>query len=1107
MFSPFNSNNPESSPQEENNTTNNRFKLNTSLSPSIYRSRPLHIMSRNSSNLSEEMNGVFSEHTSSETINNNTASKGKACDNCRAKKIKCNFGDPCDQCLKRQMKIKKRMEKSGVSIPLLKCTYAYEISTVKKNLQSADKRVSEKQILEMVKNKLDCLNKVLIDETAFSETNVTNGNLKSIPNLYKPLIKSKFSPHLKDLLEIGKEEIKKKENNNTLRIYSKLIETEVGNRNLLRQIKNEDHYCPKEPVKKIGKRKPNKEKLKSLGNSLLKNSTKCTANTILDKEFNNRNTNKQSNKVYLDQEKESFKSSFLATHPPAENGSLKSRLTDMTSPLMLKNLLKTTEAFQNISPVLSKIKYLTDLLKTDSEIYLQKLFKTMGKPFYLDIPPHVIDYLIEVYLDNNKIWFNFMFMKDMKDFAEQFRSDQKSIDETEIFLMNTVLLLSCQIGKGVIYCPKKKPKGIDQDTLIIWENIILLNCISFYHKFLIFPSPSLDEGTDLNALFKSTMRKLQSLLLLGYYFSNSPAPRLFVHLFSIIITVSQDFHFDNLNFFGDRITMELKVQARNLWLSSFIAEKHISVTFGKPEFILGFDDNVLGDEIFINSLITHDPSFDDNIRIDYSHENTSWIKFLRRIPLGNMYVGFFLRLELLKIETVYYKTLVACENEYAKKEVMIKKCDFILKAFEEFEIKAKKFLEINTEESVDIWIKKISKKTKGKQVCQLISHLFLTLNTLKLNTFIFMLDLQYKQKFEKNYDLKEIIDCEFQVEVHNMASAQLSLLDFMFEHSWPARVGSEVIISFITALAPFFYNSVLDKGYLKLNLKRMVNMIKKFASIGLSENFYDPLKWNTATLHSIFYMKILYLCHPDVFMKVFESDFSNMFITEYTGAFNCIKEFKSKMTKHIETATQSISKLPANMRIGLSDQSSWNPARQTSSISSSLSANPLNYLHRDLYDKRNSIDSVNSNYVLPKIFSNVSTPRAGSLNGISNINTPLGLFAKDNLHSDFDFQEKLMDLLDPNCVCDFLEDDLMFGDKNNSQKKKDVQYPIQTPNGAGSRNVFKQSNNKNVSQQDKRFLFSNIEDEFESLINQNFFGANTFKPDAYTEDDLFFKNE
>lgn len=1020
--------------------------------------------------------------------------KGQACDNCRVKKIKCDFGYPCDKCIKRTEKNKKRMQKTGVSIPIVKCTYAYEISSVKKKVQCSDKRISEKQILSLVKEKVETLSQALTKDVLFVKS-----NHKDVDNIISEVSNNKtvFNSNLQKVLTLDMNEIITKEDKRTLNIYSKIIDREIGTKRQLRQIKEEDVFFCNETTKKVGKLKSNNEKLKLLGVSYSRSSVQ-NGNGI-DKTKKTANS-KPSSKLYLEQEKEIFNSSFISSQNSLEKGSIKSRLSDITSPLLLKKLLETTEAFQKIAPVLEKINYLTDLLKTDSEIYLQKLFETMERPFYIDIPDNILNHLMDTYLKNSEMWYLFVSENKMRtyimNFKKDFKSNQKEMDETELFLLNTVLLVACQMGKGELYKPSQQLKPADQDSLVFWENIFLLNSISFYQKFLIFPRPSLDDDANLNVLFKSTIRKLQSLFLLGHYFSNSPAPRLFVHLFSIVITISQDFHFDHLDFYGDKISMDLKIQARNLWVSCFIAEKHVSVTFGKPEFIMGFDDNVLYDKIFIASLSQYNFFPAEQLVVDYSNENTPWMKCLRQNSIGVLFVGLFLRLELLKIETVYFKTIVACKNETTAPDLLLEKCELVIKSFEDFEIKAKKFLQLDPEQAIDNWLSNIAKTDKNKNSIDVTSFLFLNFYTLKLNLLIVYFDLQYKL----DHECLKTSKCIFQVELHNIASTLMNLLEYMFENPWPIRVSSEIIICYINALSPFFYNSIIDKHYLKLNLKRMVTIIKKFAALGLTKNFFDPLKWNTATLNSIFYMKILYLCHADVFQDVLKDDFKNIFFEEYTGAFIIIKEFKSKMIKQIDISTKSIAKLTSDMKIGLSNQSSWNPVRPVSSF-----ANSHDSLQSVVESKIQKTDSVR-NFSLLKTLSNLSTPKVDSSTGMNY--TPLGLLVKDNLNDNFDFQDKLISMLDPSSVYDFWKDDPLLNSKNEIQNKNNNPTLIQTPNVFGSSITQPQVDTSfNNLMDDIEPQNTNIANDLDNFIKQTFFAANNFNSDAYTEDDMLFKNK
>ncbi|XBW37861.1 hypothetical protein QEN19_003436 [Hanseniaspora menglaensis] len=1019
--------------------------------------------------------------------------KGKACDNCRAKKIKCDFGYPCDKCLKRESKNRKRAEKTGVHIPLLKCTYAYELTTVKKKCQTAEKRVSEKQIFDMVKDKIDSLEFVLKERNyvrklkSISQQSGTSAFIKLCTS------SDGNSCPLKELDNVDKEEMKKKETQKTLEVYSKIVENEINSRRLLRQIKGEQPFSQTESENQIGKKSTERTIIKKMGSSFVNNRT----TTSID---NSKNLidSKPQDALYLEQEKERFNSSFAATQVTSDR-SLKSRIADVISPQMLKNALKTPEEFEKIVPVLSKIKYLIDLLKTDSEIYLQKLFQKIEKPFYIGIPDVLLDYLLDLFTENTLHWYTFLTEKDIKVSVEKFRNNQKGMDETEIFLINTILLLACQLGKGVIYKTKNPPKNIDSELLITWENIFLLNCISFYQRFLIFPAPTLNEDDrELNILLKITIRKLQSMYLLGYYFNNSPAPRLFVHLFSIVLTVAQDFHFDNLDFYGDKILKDLKLQAQALWICCFISEKHISVTFGKPEFIMGFDNNMLDESIFIDYLSQFGIKCDSDMVVDYSNDQTSWMLFLKNIPLGEMLISWHLRLELLQIETIYYRTVIAAKNEGVDPVLMVTKCNYILKSFDIFEEKARKLLRINADQTVDDWLRRLPKQNRPKFVSEDVGYLFLTLYSLKLNSLIVMVDLEYKM-------CPEMVEgnCKFQVELHNISSMQLSLLDHIFEKSWPVCVGSEIIICFLSALSPLFYNCVLDKGYFRLNIHRMIKIIKKFAGIGLSNNFFDPLKWNSVTLLAIFYMKILYIRHPDVYAESFTESFTILFLDEYTNAFNIIKAFKAKMINYIEASSRGIAKLPEDMKIGISKNSYVDSVKHStyndSSLSSLVVSKEEEMFTKNSSSETNPVESVGF-FSFDQMLSNTETPRIDSISG--QMNTPMGLFSKYSLNNDYSIQNKLMDMLDPSSINELIDDHSLFNEKdskfeNNSFSQKPIQFKQENSTSG------EHENSSNLMDSNKNRP-SNMSTDLNDFFSQNFLTANHFRSNAYTEDDLFF---
>lgn len=1046
--------------------------------------------------------------------------KGPACDNCRIKKIKCDHGQPCGRCLKAQERTIKKNRVCKIQLPLLKCTYEYKINTVKRDVQHSEKRVSERQINSLLNDKINDLDQIILkDETILNKMDMLK-NL-SLGEIEKKLTSKDENNQMVQMLNgiatnlnfLMKKDLKSEKQifeNSIADIYSKVIEYDIQTNSILKSLKNESafNFEFQSSDKKIIKKSQNSKLGKKLGIKISKNDHKedefpkaSTYNQVkpenkgLHNSFQEQEKNLLHN-AYQEQEKEGFDSAFINHSKVHGKASLKSKISEITNPEILSNLLKSTKAYSNVAYYLSRIKHLSDLLKSDSELYLKKLLQNINQPVYLDVPYELFDLLVKTY-DEDLQYCNFYITKSLlKKLAFHFKHDQKRMNETDVFLMNVILLMSCQALKFTVNPRSNDSKQYDKESIQEWETIFLLNCLAFYQKLLTFPKPVINPSLDFAMLFEKTLRKLQAFFLLGHYFNTSPCPRLSVHLFSIVTTIGQDFNYDNLGTYGSSLNMELKIQARNLWICSFITEKHISVTFGNPEFILGFDYKVMIDEIFKHSLKCYDIKFDfneDDIPVDYSNANTPWIQFLKKQKSGLLVIGFFLRLQLLQIETVYYKTIVASKNENENPMITLKKAETLLKAYEDFEIIARNYLDIDCDTSVDDWIKNLFKRFKENKLSHkdklnvdLSTYLFLTLYTLKLSCTIIVADIRCNLKYNDTCDENK---CDLVYSFTVILSTQLSILEYLLETGWSYCASSEIALCYVSCLACLFYNSVLDKDYFKVHIKRMMSIIKKFSTISAEQYFFDPVKWNTAAAHSIFFMRILAACHPDIFEEVLQIDPKTVFYEEYEQAYESIKNFKTTSFKNIKKGKNFIKDLKDSEKVFFTDSSIYNPNVVTQSPLQDINNYTTNDKQNPFVEKKEKV------YMSPFMVNTNSFPFSPSVislnnnsdNDDSNHTLNRWLFKQsldsESSNDDTESDKRLWNLLDPKCVFNVNEEEKLFTRRNSYENKNMFDNELKYPN------------------EQQMFAVSN---DLDSLMKYNFYTSSVFNVDDFLKDDMLF---
>lgn len=1051
------------------------------------------------------------------TIQENTVKRDQACDNCRIKKIKCNNNQPCDCCLKAHEKIKKKNLKSKVQLPLLKCTYDYQINKQKHVVAQSKTRITEKQILTLLNNKVNDMQNILLkDQAMMSELRVIeNLNIGGIEKKliandeYSHMVKmlNQLTNNLDNLLEADFNCERQIIENSIADNYSKIIEYDTNTNNIFNSLKNEFAFSFRvlNSDKRISKKAPNSGLIKKLGIHKSKN-VDSKLDTIFNANLNNIKPQNRGfhevfqeqekisfNNAYQEQEKEGFDPAISNPSKFTEKLSIKSKIFDLTNPEILSNLLRSTNAYSNVAYFLSRIKQLSDLLKTDSELYLKKLMLNINQPVYLEVPHDLFDLLINTYVEKLQYWNIYITKHLLKKLASRFKQDQKSMHETDLFLMNVILLMSCKGYKFSIDQPADNTNQWSKHSIQEWETTFLLNCLAFYQKYLIFPKPLIDPSLDVSTFFEKTLRKLQAMFLLGHYFNNSPCPRFSVHLFSIVITVGQDFNYDNLATYGSSLSMDLKIQARNLWICSFITEKHISVTFGNPEFLLGLDPSVVNDDIFKHSLESYDIKLNlatSDIVVDYNSANTPWMKFLKSQTTGLLVIGFFLRLQLLQIETVYYKTIVASKNENANIRDTLTKAEALLQAYDDFEAIAKNYLDIDPDLSVEDWIKRLTKKFQNKVfnhdekiIVDLSTYLFLTLYTLKLSCSIIVGDIRYNLKCN---DIKSKSRKELIASVTTIAKTQMNILEYLLETGWAHCASTEIAMSYISCLSCLFYNSVLDKDYFKLHIKKMMSIIKKFSNIAAKPHFFDPVKWNTAAAHTIFFMRILAACHPDVFENVLQADPNTVFYKEYEKAYECIKNFKKTALKNIKKTKKFITDLKDSEKVLFTDFSNNNSTIITSSLLQNPQYEKTDMKNDDLQHREQPFFSPYKNNNGFLSFSPTDPTLhyfENTMNNEGSTNIQNSLMFKESIESGSSGEENkeesnLMSKLDPKYVFNL----------NN-----DVEFPYDDKNIFESE--FKYPN------EEQMFAVSN---DLDSLIKNNFYTSSVFNTDDFLRDDLFF---
>lgn len=157
--------------------------------------------------------------------------------------------------------MKKNM-KSKVQLPLLKCTYDYQIHKQKHVVAQSKTRITEKQILTLLNNKVDDMQSVFLKDRAMlnklreiENLNIGGIEKKLIANEeYSQMVKmlNQLNNNLDNLVEADLNCERQIIENSIADNYSKIIEYDTNTKNILNSLKTSLHSALESWTQKRG---------------------------------------------------------------------------------------------------------------------------------------------------------------------------------------------------------------------------------------------------------------------------------------------------------------------------------------------------------------------------------------------------------------------------------------------------------------------------------------------------------------------------------------------------------------------------------------------------------------------------------------------------------------------------------------------------------------------------------------------------------------------------------------------------------------------------------------------------------------------------------------
>ncbi|KAL6940011.1 hypothetical protein ACO0QE_003889 [Hanseniaspora vineae] len=526
----------------------------------------------------------------------------KACDACRAKKIKCDGLQPCGSC-------KKKAESAAMPNEI-QCTFSFEC----KKKEPSKPRTSNKQILGMLTDKLASLEKML---------NVIQENTIKRIKTSSPTSLSSAASSSSSATLIGQP--------TTTRTTTAKISYHYKTRRVCKYA-NSTH---------------------DQQNSNCPNYFKVQKKTNIKHLFSKASNHKQLSVATTNKVKPPFGaekiSGFLHDNEDARKYHIRTKCCFLILTQEGFNWVKKKIRLPDCDALLTKIAKLNELLRKDNELYIQKVFQRVESPTLVKPPEAILDVLCKHLPKTVSYAYSMLAVKSTQALIETYKTDLNTMEEEKLFLVNAVLLLTCSVAK----CNKDLVSLSSKKELEFWEKVFLLNTVSFYQKFTL--------STYNPETLKSGLLCLQSLWYLCIYLQNSPSPKVAVMIASAAITMAQELNIMAPSVVNSLENLEERNECRMLWFHWFAVDTNFSIWYGKPNYIsieqLTVCDRDCHTDFLAAFNMTMDPALFATDKCQQRYD------FLSQSALGHYFIMFDLKFRLMGITSLAYKDILSVQNE------------------------------------------------------------------------------------------------------------------------------------------------------------------------------------------------------------------------------------------------------------------------------------------------------------------------------------------------------------------------------------------------------------------------------------------------------------
>ncbi|SSD59467.1 uncharacterized protein SCODWIG_01228 [Saccharomycodes ludwigii] len=759
----------------------------------------------------------------------------KACDACRKRKIKCNGEKPCAKCIKG----------------LIECIYT---CTAKKNTDKSKTRVSNKQIISLLTDKLQNIEALLYNATEANgrasnsshpdHTNINNSckSIGDIDTTSKTTTDSATNSSLKTNPDIRNDNV-----NATVTINA----TSISNNSpvpLSNNILSPSMEIRGQPGAKIIDKIATTFK-KELKNELTsKTKIKNTDGFFL---YYNGNTNKD----YL-----GGRSSFS--------------IFNRHGILWLQKKVPTKEC----TKILNNMVALNSLLKKDNQMYIEKVFQRVEPSLDVKPPSLFLDLICDIICNN--IWYTLYILSKDKLFEliNKYKTDYDQMDTTHLFLINTIFLCGCSL----IRCYYHNSHTL-LDELDVWENIFLINSVNYYQKFSL-------NYTDSSV--KDPKSCVQAMLYFSHYMENSPAPQVCFMIVSSAVAICHQIGIYDSNYIDNISDLEERLNCRIIWWNCYRIDKYLSLRVGKPELIAQNEAKGLEEKLLLDITAYIKPDLFEQTKGNYSLV----LENLKLSIDGLDILLYDYKLQLSKISSKCFVDLFSAKAAESTSFLKIESkilglneklnewCDTIpnfmrpeLRNYSEIKNKLKllkkgKPLKLyaynagttttttnhNNSKNDNIRVPETDIDPQVYIDKLYLRVLYLLLEYHLISMSINRIAIKSSWAFHLNDNERLLNEDVYVSKIFHNATCILEIIQLVLVDDWNPMLSNELLFTYFSAFVIVFGSGLSVPEYIQQTIKPLIQSVKCFLKPIKEHRIVDVLKWSAFGCHILFFMKLFF---------------------------------------------------------------------------------------------------------------------------------------------------------------------------------------------------------------------------------------------------------